>query len=59
MRPNAEAVLHTFLLVSHIVQLLLKHGANIEQRDGNFETPLLQSARRGSVEMVHWLINRG
>lgn len=40
------------------MELLLSHGANIEHRDNNMETALLQAARRGNMEVVEWLLSR-
>lgn len=36
--------------------LLAAHGANINHRDRNMETPLLAACRRGRLDVVAWLL---
>ena len=43
----------------HIVELLLKNGANIESLDKDSETPLHWAARGGSLEAVKVLVKHG
>ena len=48
-RPTPQAVL----------ELLLEHGADINERDGQQYTALMHSAQRGHRELVALLLHRG
>lgn len=42
-----------------MVDLLLSHGSNLEERDNDGYTPLLLAARRGFLALVQHLVKRG
>ena len=42
-----------------MVQLLLKHGANIEAKNKYGKTPLFAAARSGSNRVVQLLLDKG
>ena len=39
-----------------VLQILLKYGWNINQPNGNGNTPLMEVVRQGNVDMLHYLI---
>lgn len=65
-RPSHEVLLKTTPLVAaagemnwHIVNILVKHGADIDAKNGYGETALVQQALRGCVETVALLLRLG
>lgn len=43
----------------NILNLLIAHGANVEQKDGQGYTPLMKAARIGKTDMVAALLAAG
>lgn len=42
-----------------LMELLVKHGAVIDGRDGSGHTPLRNAAREGNLAAVKWLVSKG
>ena len=59
---NAKAVDHTPLMLAsrtHVMKVLLDHGADVNVKGWSGETPLMSAARRGQPDSVKLLVDKG
>jgi len=58
-RDNCALTVAGLKLEFEIMEMLLDHGADVNRKDANGKTPLIQCATRDNLEAVRWLCERG